>query len=140
VRRGWRVKGTLAILVAAGLLMGAAAEACEIVAGAAPRGRLEAADIVVVFDTRPPVIEVGRPFAVAVRVCADGTLPTLARVDADMPAHLHGMNYRPTLAVKGDGLYAAEGLLFHMPGRWRLHFDLERGDQRSRFTTDIVLE
>ena len=29
------------------------------------------------------------------------------------------MNYRPQRRAKGDGRYRAEGLLFHMPGRWQ---------------------
>jgi hypothetical protein len=57
-----------------------------------------------------------------------------------MPEHRHGMNYRPTLASRGDGRYLAEGLLFHMPGRWRLLFDLERDGRRVRLTADVPLE
>jgi hypothetical protein len=106
----------------------------------APRGRAEAEGIVVVFAARPPAIEVGRHFALDVRVCADGTPPALARVDADMPAHRHGMNYRPSLAASGEGRYVADGFLFHMPGRWRLLFDLEREGRRTRLATEIVVE
>lgn len=124
----------------AALLVGAAVEACEIATGVAPRGRVETAGIVVVFATLPPVIEVGRHFTVDVRVCVDGTPPLLTRVDADMPEHRHGMNYRPTLAAKGEGRWVAEGLLFHMPGRWRLTFDVEHGRGRTRLATEIVLE
>lgn len=108
--------------------------------GAAPRGRAETAGIVVVFTTRPPVIEVGRHFVVDVRVCAEGTAPVLTRLDADMPEHRHGMNYRPTLTATGEGRYVAEGLLFHMPGLWRLTFDVEHGGRRTRLATDLVLE
>ena len=96
--------------------------------------------MVVAFRTLPPVIEIGRHFALDVRVCADGAPPVLARVDADMPEHRHGMNYRPSLAARGDGRYLAEGLLFHMPGRWRLSLDVERDGRRTRLATDIVLE
>jgi hypothetical protein len=129
----------LAVLATAGLLAGAA-DACEIAPGVAPRGRLEATGIVVVFATAPPVVEVGRHFTVDARVCAEGTPPVLVRVDAHMPEHRHGMNYRPTLTAKDDGRWTAEGLLFHMPGRWRLTFDVEHGRQRARLFTDIVLE
>jgi hypothetical protein len=51
-------------------------------------------------------------------------LPVALRVDADMPAHRHGMNYRTTVTALGDGRFRAEGLMFHMAGRWRLLFDL----------------
>jgi len=106
----------------------------------APRGRAETGGIVIVFATLPPVIEVGRHFVVDVRVCAEGAAPVLTRLDADMPEHRHGMNYRPALAAKGEGRYVAEGLLFHMPGRWRLSFDVEHGGRRTRLATDVVLE
>jgi hypothetical protein len=101
---------------------------------------------VVSFEARPPVIEVGRHFSLDIRACAEGAKgvegagPVLTRVDADMPEHRHGMNYRPSLAPRGDGRYLAEGLLFHMPGRWRLSFDVERDGRRVRLTTDVVLE
>jgi hypothetical protein len=129
----------VAVLAAAALLIGSA-EACDIATGVVPRGRTEAAGIVVVFTTLPAVIEVGRHFAVDVRVCAEGTAPVLTRVDADMPEHRHGMNYRPTLAAKRDGRSEAEGFLVHMPGRWRLTFDVEHAGRRGRLMSDILAE
>jgi hypothetical protein len=50
------------------------------------------------------------------------------------------MNYRPTVASTGDGRYLAEGLMFHMPGRWQLIFDVERSGGTERLATDILLE
>jgi hypothetical protein len=50
------------------------------------------------------------------------------------------MNYRPTLSAKGDGRYVAEGLLFHMPGRWEFVFDVEAGGRRTRLATDMDVE
>jgi hypothetical protein len=123
-----------------GLVAGAAAEACEAPAGFTPRGRVEAPGVVVVFRTLPPAIEIGRHFAVDALVCGDGAATVLTRVDAQMPEHRHGMNYRPTLAPKGAGRYVAEGLLFHMPGRWELSFDVESGGRRTRLATDVILE
>jgi hypothetical protein len=63
----------------------------------------------------------GRHFALDVVVCAraGAALPVALRVDADMPAHRHGMNYRPTVRALGDGRYRADGLMLHMAGRWR---------------------
>jgi hypothetical protein len=101
---------------------------------------MEEAGLVAIFRTLPPVVEIGRHFAVEVVVCAEGPPPTLTRVDAEMPEHRHGMNYRPTLTARGDGRFLAEGLLFHMPGRWRLLFDVEREGRRTRLATDILLE
>ena len=67
-------------------------------------------------------IPVGQHFSLTVQVCApEGqTAPAVLRVDADMPLHKHGMNYRTTLKELGPGRARAEGLMFHMPGRWRV--------------------
>lgn len=68
-------------------------------------------------------IDVSRHFALRVRLCpADATLRA---VDATMPAHRHGMNYRPTLQPLGDGLWRVEGLLFHMRGAWELTLSVQ---------------
>jgi hypothetical protein len=50
------------------------------------------------------------------------------------------MNYRPRVSARGDGLYVAEGLLFHMPGRWQLLFDVECGGRMERLEAEIDLE
>ena len=46
----------------------------------------------------------GQHFAVEARVCAKGAspAPTALRVDADMPAHRHGMNYLAKVSPKGE--------------------------------------
>ena len=68
---------------------------------------------------------VGKLFAVVVKVCpADATL---TRVDATMPEHRHGMNYRPSIQQLGPGLWRAEGLMFHMPGLWEMRLDVQSG-------------
>jgi hypothetical protein len=135
-----RIAGRLA-LVAVGLLAAAAAaaERCEAPSGFAVRGRLSADDVVLLFRTVPAPIEVGRHFAVEAIVCTTPA-PHGLRVNAQMPEHRHGMNYRPTVAATGAGRYRAEGLLFHMPGRWQLHFDVDHGGRTERLATDIVLE
>ena len=129
----------LAAAAGAVLAVAAAAEACA-PPNAGPAGRAESSGIVVVFQTVPGVVEVGRHFTVDVRVCAEAPAATLTRLDADMPEHRHGMNYRPSLVARGPGRYVAEGLMFHMPGRWRLLFDVERDGRRVRLTTDLLVE
>jgi hypothetical protein len=138
VRRATLKPAALALVAA--LLVGSVGEACEGPSGFTPRARVESAGIVVVFRTVPPAIEVGRHFSLEALVCAEGPAPVLTRVDADMPEHRHGMNYRPSLAAKDSGRYVAEGLLFHMPGRWQLSFDVEHAGRRTRLTTDVLLE
>ena len=86
------------------------------------------------FAPSPWPLPVGQPLSLQIAVCPPATL---VAVDADMPAHRHGMNYRPSLRSLGDGRYAAEGLLLHMPGRWRFIFDLERDGRRLRLTREL---
>ncbi|MBM4442165.1 MAG: hypothetical protein FJ027_17245 [Candidatus Rokubacteria bacterium] len=128
-----------ALVAAAGVAPAAAAPACE-APGFTPRSRVESAGVVVVYRTAPAAIEVGRHFQVEALVCAAGGAATLTGVDADMPAHRHGMNYRATVATKAPGRYVAEGLLFHMPGRWRLLFDVEHAGRRARLASDVVVD
>jgi hypothetical protein len=118
---------------------GWAGPACAAPPGFTPAGRLESGDLVVLFRTVPAAVEIGRHFAVEAVVCP-GPPATELRVDAQMPEHGHGMNYRPGLTRGADGVYRAEGLLFHMPGRWQLLFSVERGDRTERLATDIMLE
>lgn len=73
-----------------------------------------------VADAAP--IEVASHFALDVRVCPVDA--RLLAVDATMPAHRHGMNYRPTLKPLGDGRWRVEGLMFHMAGQWELRLDV----------------
>ena len=118
-----------------------AAPPCPAPPGFDARGRIELTEVVVLYRTVPPAIEVGRHFAVEAFVCArPPAAVTAVRVDAQMPEHRHGMNYRARVSAKGDGLYVAEGLLFHMPGRWQLLFDVERGGRTERLEAEVVLE
>jgi hypothetical protein len=107
-----------------------------------PRGWIESTGIFVFYRTFPETIEVGRHFTLEAIVCsADAaTHPTGLRIDAVMPTHRHGMNYRPQVHAKGNGRYVAEGLLFHMPGRWRLLFDLQIRGRSEVLWQDISLD
>jgi len=104
--------------------------------------RAESERYTVAYRIEPAPIAVGRAFAIEVQVCAKGqaAVPTGLRVDAHMPAHRHGMNYRPTVVAVGGGRFRAEGLLFHMPGRWELIFDLDAPGVHERITRDLSLE
>jgi len=78
------------------------------------------------FAPRTWPVPVGRHFAIDIVLCAPagGAPPVLVGVDADMPVHRHGMNYRASVTAHGQGRYTAQGLMFHMPGRWRFLFDV----------------
>lgn len=84
-----------------------------------------------------PAITVGKPFALDITVCPAAA--ELLRVDASMPEHRHGMNYRPSLAPQGPGRWRAEGLLWHMSGRWELRLDLKHAGQDWRLRQAVVL-
>lgn len=108
-------------------LAGAAAQAsCGDNLPAAHRLLAEADGWQVVFAPQPAPLPLGRHFALDIVVCAPAgqPLPAMLAVDADMPAHRHGMNYRATVSALGDGRFRADGLMFHMAGRWRISIDL----------------
>lgn len=82
-------------------------------------------------------ITVGRPFALLVTLCpADAQL---LRVDATMPEHRHGMNYRASIKPLGDGRWRVEGLLWHMSGRWELSLDLQSQGKEHRLRQSVIL-
>lgn len=56
-----------------------------------------------------------------------------------MPAHGHGMNYKATVKRVGEGAFRADGLMFHMPGRWQLIIDVRAGSTTERLAYDLVL-
>jgi hypothetical protein len=125
----------LLALVAAAPPLGAAQ--CDV-----PGTKVESDRIVIVYRTVPPQVAVGQHFTVEARVCAKGAgpAPSGLRIDADMPAHRHGMNYRAKVKARSDGSYVAEGLLLHMPGHWRLLFDVDDAGRTERLTADLNLE
>jgi len=113
---------------------------------------IESPGYVLAWRTQPAPIVVGKHFAVDIVVCpragtAAGTkagmaLPQSLRVDAQMPDHRHGMNYKASVSVvngEGAGRYRAEGLMFHMPGRWELLFEL-RGVATDRLVAEVMLK
>jgi hypothetical protein len=131
-----------AALFAGWLMTGAAWGHCGEALPAPARQRVAQGGLQLVFAPRPWPLAVGRHFAVDVVVCAaaGASVPATLRVDADMPAHRHGMNYRASVKPLGDGRFAAEGLMFHMPGRWRFIFDVGSGAQAQRLTHEIELQ
>jgi hypothetical protein len=80
----------------------------------------------------------GRHFALLLQVCPVDV--AVLKVDAGMPEHRHGMNYRPSLKALGGGRWRADGLMFHMAGRWELVFDAEVGARRERLVDTVVLQ
>jgi hypothetical protein len=110
-----------------------AAQACELPGG--PARKLQAAGYTVLYRTPP--LRVGEHFALELAVCP---APELLRVDAWMPEHRHGMNYRPSVTAQGGGRYRAEGLMLHMPGRWEFVFELRAAGKTERLAHRVRTE
>lgn len=98
------------------------------------------------WRTDPAMIPLDEPFAVEVHVTpADGDAlepeaePELA-IDARMPHHRHGMLVRPTITRTAPGRFRVEGLMFHMPGYWELHFDVVSGGVVERAQASVEIE
>jgi hypothetical protein len=103
---------------------------------------IEGKGYVVAFRTVPDPIAVGEHFALDFAVCprAQGEAPRSVRIDASMPEHRHGMNYRPVVTARSAGAYRADGLMFHMPGRWDLVFDIAGSGGTERLTGTMRIE
>ena len=127
-----QVRAALAVALLGIAVPGAA---CELPAGGhfvdAPRYSLS-------YRTQPPRIAIGEHFAVDFSVCGkDGRpAPSAATVDAWMPAHKHGMNYRVEVKSYGNGRFYAQGLMFHMPGLWQFRFEVEG----ERLVDNVTIE
>ncbi len=99
------------------------------------------------YRTQPEKIVIGQHFVVELALCAKAgaAMAESVRVDAHMPEHRHGMNYKTTVTSSGAGKYRAEGLMFHMPGRWEYIFEVRAatgttGGATERLTTSVVLQ
>ncbi len=89
------------------------------------------------WQADPATIVVGQPFALRVTLCpADAQL---LRVDARMPEHKHGMNYRPSVTALGAGQWQVQGLLWHMRGRWELSLDVKVSGSEERLVQSLKL-
>ena len=122
-------------LLAALLVAAPAAAACELPGGTAQK--IQSGKYLVLYRTSPAPLKVGQHFSVEFAVCPS---PESVRIDAQMPEHKHGMNYRPTVTATGEGRYKAEGLMLHMAGKWELVFEVRAKDSVERVAQVIRLE
>lgn len=72
---------------------------------------------------------------------ADGTTATDASldVDAEMPAHNHGMNVEPVVSKTAPGVFSVTGMQLHMQGDWSMHFDVTVGEKTERITHKLTV-
>jgi hypothetical protein len=98
----------------------------------------------VAYTPRPEPIPLNEHFALEVAVTpvrsADGEGELSVVVDADMPAHGHGMNTAPRVTSLGGNRYQVEGMLFHMPGDWVLLVDVARGVSKERVVFPLQIK
>jgi hypothetical protein len=130
--------GAVLLLLAAAAAIPARAAACAPEEGFR---RIATGDAEIAFRFEPSTLKVGEFFAAEVIACrAPGGEPVRdVLIDAAMPAHGHGMNYRPSSSRTDDGRYRFTGLMLHMPGAWRITVDLVQGTKRTRLTQDVTL-
>jgi hypothetical protein len=129
-----------AALLACFVAQACAAEPCG--GNLAGARTIESSRYVVSYVTAPRDIVPGEHFVVDFAVCPrdDASVPQSVRVDASMPEHRHGMNYRAVVVPLAPGAYRAEGLLFHMRGRWELTFDVVTAARTDRLSSSIAVE
>jgi hypothetical protein len=100
---------------------------------------------IVAYRVQPNPIPLNEPFSIDVQVYGANQRTRLLKdilleVDGRMPHHRHGMIRQPKVTVKGDGTFTVVGMLFHMPGRWELYFDITRQGQTERAQDVVVLD
>ncbi len=117
------------------------AQACTL--GARDGATLQQGAVQLAWRSSPAAIANGQPFTLQVAVCPAGA--QLLRVDASMPEHRHGMNYRPTIKplpaadAGGPVRWQVDGLLWHMAGRWELRWDVQHGGKTEVLRTSVTL-
>jgi len=90
---------------------------------------LGAVGLQLAWRTEPAMPVQGQPFVLFLRTCPANA--ALLKVDAQMPEHRHGMNYKPAIQALGNGRWRVEGLLWHMSGRWEWRFDVRSSTSSS---------
>ena len=100
------------------------------------------ADTEVFYQFHPASPLVGEFFSANLRICHSGKFvsPAHISVDATMPAHGHGMNYRPTVAIAGPNEFSVQGLLLHMLGLWRFEIRFKLFGERRQAIFDHTLQ
>lgn len=98
---------------------------------------LQAGPVQLAWRAEPVKISPGQPFLMMLQLCPAQAVPT--RVDATMPEHRHGMNYKASLHDLGRGRWRVNGLLWHMPGRWELRFDVQHEGSTHTLRQEVVL-
>lgn len=113
------------------------AMSCPLPAAQAGEHRIVQESVQLTWRAEPAELAVGRPFALMLRLCP--AQAQVLRVDATMPEHRHGMNYRPSVKPLGEARWRVDGLLWHMAGRWELAVEVEHNGERRWLRQSVVL-
>lgn len=89
-------------------------------------------------------IKLGQPFSFNVELCKNNkeevSKPDRITADAIMPAHQHGMNYRPKINFNDETKhYEVSGFLFHMPGEWEMTISSYHADKATHYIKMITI-
>lgn len=125
------------------LAAAASSAACGCVPDLPGGGRtLEAGRYTLTYRAVPAKIPMGQHFSLEMAVCANAGAPPpeSVTVDAQMPEHRHGMNYKASITRGASGRFRADGLMFHMPGRWEIIFEVRAAGRTDRVTQSEVIE
>ena len=130
--RGPALAGVFALVLAAG-----EAAACDRPPGWTGGERIVGTPWTAWWRSEPASIPVSEHFSIHFHLCG----PPVDRVAVRgwMPDHRHSMNYRPAVTLN-ESSGTAEGLLFHMPGRWQLILEVRGPAGRENLTAETVLE
>ncbi len=133
----WRLGGPALAAALALVLAAGQAAACDRPEGWTGGTKIAGERWTAWWRSEPAAIPVGAHFSVRFHLC--GPPVDRVKVRGWMPDHRHGMNYRPGVTL--DGLSGtAEGLMFHMPGRWQLILDVRGKAGRETLIAETVLE
>jgi hypothetical protein len=140
--RVWKIAGSGLLCLAAHAVLAGGAGAADCPGIETGFQRLASPQAEIAYRWEPAEPKVGEFFAGEVIACRLANAAALNEivVQATMPAHGHGMNYRPITVRTGPDRFQVKGLMLHMPGQWRLSFDLYQGETRTRLTRDLNLK
>lgn len=129
------------VLLVLSALMPVTAVACEPHLKGSGVEKIDGKRYVLAWRAVPP-IHVSEFFSLEVALCSREGQPRVStlRVDAQMPEHQHGTNYRASVRPQGPDRFVVEGLLLHMPGRWEFSFDVNAGADRESLRTNVQVD
>ncbi len=89
-------------------------------------------------------IEVSQATSITVTLCGDISNVERFEIDASMPSHGHGTNYKPEITQLSSSdsaaKYQIDGLVMHMPGMWRWELQVVAPDGVDTLMKEFVLE